>query len=179
MLHRDLHVNTICALFNADVLAHGSWFFSLGSWPFGYTCIHPSIYPLMKVSLIRCICALYSIILYCIVLYCAVYYCIMHCTLVYIVWVFLHVFIVTRWSSVRCLFAIFILHLNRIHINRFIEGTVNTNKHVHILNRQNIESERFYNSNGFLSLFIPHHTMRISVSLNTPYTKRSILLSLA
>lgn len=158
MLHRDLHVNTICALFNADVLAHGSWFFSLGSWPFGYTCIHPSIYPTIQPSIDESVShSVYLCIVFdYIVLYCSVYYCIMHCTLVYIVWVFLHVFIVTRWSSVRCLFAIFILHLNRIHINRFIEGTVNTNKHVHILNRQNIESERFYNSNGFLSLFIPN-----------------------
>lgn len=148
------------------------WLTALGSFlsalgPLAtHASIHPSIrpsnHPLMKVSLIRCICALYSIILHCIVLYCAVYYCIMHCTLVYIVWVFLHVFIVTRWSSVRCLFAIFILHLNRIHINRFIEGTVNTNKHVHILNRQNIESERFYNSNGFLSL----HTISPCVYLS-------------
>lgn len=77
MLHRDLHVNTICALFNADVLAHGSWFFSLGSWPFGYTCIHPSIYPTIQPSIDESVshsvylCIVFDYIaLYCIVLRC-------------------------------------------------------------------------------------------------------------
>lgn len=138
----------------------------LALWLHMHPSIHLSDHPTIHWWKCLSFCVfVHCIRLYCIVLYCAVYYCIMHCTLVYIVWVFLHVFIVTRWSSVRCLFAIFILHLNRIHINRFIEGTVNTNKHVHILNRQNIESERFYNSNGFLSLSSYHITPCVYLSL--------------
>lgn len=54
----------------------------------------------------------------------------LYIVLLYYIWLF---FGCLCWIGVqfKMLFRNFILHLNRIHINRFIEGTVNTHEHVH------------------------------------------------